>query len=303
MRDLARKNQETDSMPSLDSCYDLSQAVTSLPSEIAWVSLSSGPEPLRQSQEFNLYRKGASAAADQFGQRLEEFHWDRELSPQRLHQILSTRGIRGLLLPSHEPFTDWRKFPWREYAVVRFDRPFPNSQTHLVTADQMGNAMLAMEAIRQRGYRRIGYVSDENQDHEDSSLFLAGYLFDSSGLSTQHQIPPLDIGGLDSATYGKTLVAWIEKHRVEAIFTNRSELIAILQKQGVNVPGEVAVAVANVHDAHAVAGIDPQPEEIGRVGFLMLDSLINEGTGVVNIRRQMVVKGSWVDGPTLPDRR
>ena len=116
-------------------------------------------------------------------------------------------------------------------------------------------------------------------------------------------MPMLNLAGRTPATYGKALLAWIKKHRVEAIFTNRSELMAVLAKLGVKVPDDIAVAVTSVLDAHADAGIDQHPEEIGRVGFLMLNSLINDGAlGIPGIFRQILVEGSWVDGSTLPDR-
>jgi DNA-binding LacI/PurR family transcriptional regulator len=134
-------------------------------------------------------------------------------------------------------------------------------------------------------------------------LFSAGYLHACHGLPDKDQVPLLDIGGLDPQGYGKAVLAWIKKHRVEAIFTNRSELMAKLAQHGVKVPGDIAVAVTSVLDAYADAGIDQHPEEIGRVGFLMLNSLINDGArGIPEIFRQILVEGSWVDGVTLPLR-
>ena len=46
------------------------------------------------------------------------------------------------------------------------------------------------------------------------------------------------------------------------------------------------------------------PEEIGRVGLLMLKSLINDGArGIPPIFRQIQVEGSWSDGDSAPPRR
>lgn len=270
---------------------------------IAWINAWPVPEELHQYREFHLYWEGASAAADKFGYRLEEFRFGGDISPQRLHQILSTRGIRGLLLPPHAIPPDWGAFPWHEYAMVRFGRSLSSLPAHLVTADQVANTMLAMDAIRRRGYRRVGYVADENHDRPHGALFLAGYLYASAGIPEKDRIPALDIAGLNPRDYGKTLLAWIKQHRVEAIFTNRSELIDVLSKLGLKVPDDIAVAVTSVRDAQADAGVDQQPEEIGRVGFLMLNSLINDGAfGIPKIFRQVLVTGSWVDGSTLPDR-
>ena len=105
---------------------------------IAWINAWPKPDDLRKHREFDFYWKGAYAAADKFGYRLEEFQLGRDMSPHRLHQILSTRGIRGLLLPPHHIVPDWKDFPWSEYSVVRFGRSVQHPDTHLVTADQVG---------------------------------------------------------------------------------------------------------------------------------------------------------------------
>ena len=283
--------------------YRLTKSHVPVTSAIAWINAWPKSEDLRKHREFDFYWKGAYAAADKFGFRLEEFHLGRDLTPQRLHQILTTRGIRGVLLPPHQIAPDWKDFPWQEYSVVRFGRSLRYPDTHLVTADQVANTILAVDEIRRRGYSRIGYVSDEHHDLEHRMFFSAGYLYALNALPKKDHVPLLNIAGLNPQEYGKTLLAWIKKHRVEAIFTNRSELMTMLSKLGVKVPDDVGVAVTSVLDAHADAGIDQNPEKIGRVGFLMLYSLINDGArGIPKIFRQILVEGSWVDGATLPPR-
>lgn len=283
--------------------YRLTKSEAPITASIAWINGWPEPERLRKHREFDFYWQGAHAAAEKFGYRLEEFQLGREMSPQRLHQILSTRGVRGILLPPHQIAPEWKDFPWHEYSVVRFGRSLKHPNVHLVTADQVANTILAVDAMRKRGYRRIGYLSDEKHDREHGMLFSAGYMHFCHGLPAADQVPLLDIGGLNPQAYGKAVLAWIKKHRIEAIFTNRSELMAMLAELGVKVPGDIAVAVTSVLDARADAGIDQHPEEIGRVGFLMLNSLINDGArGIPEIFRQILVEGSWVDGTTLPKR-
>jgi len=293
-----------DPMLSALAHYRLTKSEMPITAGIAWINAWPKPENLRRHREFDFYWKGAHAAAEKFGYRLEEFQLGRDMSPQRLHQILSTRGIRGLLLPPHHIIPDWKDFPWSEYSVVRFGRSLKHPDVHLVTADQVANTMLAVDSIRSRGYRRIGYVSDERHDRDHGILFSAGYLHARHALPEKDQVPLLNVAGLDPQAYGKALLAWIKKHKIEAIFTNRSELMSMLAKLGVKVPDDVAVAVTSLLDAHADAGIDQHPEEIGRVAFLMLNSLINDGSrGIPKIFRQILVEGSWVDGSTLPNRR
>jgi DNA-binding LacI/PurR family transcriptional regulator len=302
IRDLAEQvGYRPDPMLSALSLYRLTKSDSPINAAIAWINGWPAPDELRKHKEFDCYWKGAYAAADKFGYRLEEFQVGRDMSPQRLHQILSTRGIRGLLLPPHHNNPGWKDFPWQEYSVVRFGRSLKEPNTHLVTADQVANTVLAVNAMRDRGYHRIGYVADEIHDSEHGILFSAGYMYACHNVPQKDRVPLLNIGGLDTQSYGKALLAWIKKHRVEAIFTNRGELMSVLAKLGVKVPDDVAVAVTSVLDTHADAGINQEPEEIGRVGFLMLNSLINDGSrGIPKIFRQILVEGSWVDGSSLP---
>jgi hypothetical protein len=69
------------------------------------------------------------------------------------------------------------------------------------------------------------------------------------------------------------------------------------------VPDDVALAGNSILDGDADAGIDQHAEEIGRVGVLVLVSLINShDQGIPSIPREILISGSWVDGSTLPVR-
>jgi LacI family transcriptional regulator len=284
--------------------YRQSKSNPSIQAAIAWVNAWPEPESLRTYREFDAYWHGASAAAEKFGYRLEEFRVGRECSPRRLHQILSTRGIRGLLLPPHRIQPEWADFPWESYSLVRFGRSLARPHTHLVTADQVANTMLAIREILKRGYRRVGLVTEETRIQESGHFFEGGYLMAQRSIPEDDRIPVMALGALSAGQRSKAIASWIKKQRVEAIFTDIAEVPALLDKQGIRIPDDVALAVTSVLDTHADAGIDQHPEEVGRVGLLMLNSLINDGArGIPDIFRQILVEGSWVDGSTLPDRR
>jgi len=283
--------------------YRKGKSDTTISSGIAWINAWTDPAKLRNYREFDLYWKGASAAAEKYGYRLEEFRFGEQYTPKRLHQILSTRGIRGILLPPQSPQPEWDDFPWSEYAVVRFGRSLRSPRTHLVTADHVANTMLAFEKIRELGYRRIGFVTDETQ-------LLRGHLFESGYLTAQRlvdeseRIPVFVMNEFPEPERKGALAAWLADHKADVVITNMAEVPDLLQSMGVRVPEDIALAGTTVLDMNIDAGIDQHPEEIGRVGFLMLYSLINDGArGVPSIFRQVLVEGSWVDGASLPDRR
>ncbi|MEO8615622.1 MAG: LacI family DNA-binding transcriptional regulator [Luteolibacter sp.] len=286
------------------SHYRMSKADHPITAAIAWVNAWEEPSALRQFKEFDCYWQGASAAAEKYGYRLEEFRIDAEIKPWLLHQILSTRGIRGLLLPPQRAQTDWGDFPWSEYSVVRFGRSLQSPRCHVVTSDQVANTILAFDETRSRGYRRIGFITDE------SNMRLTGHLFESGYLTAQRFVEapeclPIFVMNHHPVREQKTaLASWLKAHRVDAIITNMEEVAPMLKSMGIRVPEDVALAGTSVLDSNIDSGIDQHPVEIGRVAFLMLNSLINDGSrGIPPIFRQILVEGSWVDGSFLPDRR
>lgn len=271
---------------------------------LAWINAWQPAEKLRSYKQFDYYWNGSEEAARKLGYRLEEFRMDLSVNSERLHQILEARGIRGILLPPQFPHPDWKGFPWEKYSIVRFGRSLRNPQAHVVSADQVANAMLAFAKIRELGYRRIGFVTNE-----DALARMAGHLSEAGFLMAQRlvdeseRVPICVITGIANSGRAGTIAEWMKKHQVDAIFTDVVEIPAILKKAGIRVPEDVGLASTNTHDISISAGIDQQPAEIGRVALLMLHSLITDhARGVSGIFRQLLVEGSWVGGDSLPDR-
>lgn len=285
------------------AAYRNTKSAAGIHSAVAWINAWEQPDELRSYKEFDLYWKGASQSAAKFGYRLEEFRIDREMTPKRLHQVFQARNIRGILLPPQRTQPAWEDFPWQEYSVARFGRTLKFPCAHLVTADQLTNTYIAVSRMRERGYRRIGLIAQDIGHDPRGPHFTAGFL---SAREQFHDENPLPIFCLEG-TVTPELVArfreWMDKEKPDALLgtDNPGEL---LRKAGYRVPDDIPVAVTSILDGGADSGMDQHPEEIGRVGFLLLNSLINDGArGVPTIFRQILVEGSWVDGSSLPDRR
>ncbi|MGD9417340.1 MAG: LacI family DNA-binding transcriptional regulator [Verrucomicrobiota bacterium JB025] len=273
-------------------------------SSLAWINAWPDPKDLRAHLEFDCYWKGATKSAKKFGYRLEEFRLDSNFSPRRLHQILSTRGIRGILLPPHRIQPDWQDFPWENYSVVRFGRTVHTPACHVVTADQVANTILAYEEIYRRGYRRIGFVAPNAELKRNGIIFELGYLGGQRLFDDAAKLPPLLFTRATPQEERQILLKnWIKEHKPDAIFTSLTELPDMLAKENLRVPEDIALAATTILDTTITAGINQHPEEIGRVGLLMLNSMINDGSrGIPEIFRQILVEGCWVDGSSLPPK-
>jgi LacI family transcriptional regulator len=271
---------------------------------IAWINAWPDGDALRKHKEFDFYWQGARMAAEKFGFRLEEFRLGRDCSPKRLHQILSTRGIRGILLPPHQIEPDWSGFPWEEYSVVRFGRSLRHPACHIVTADQIANTILAVQRIHDKGYRRIGFVTLEGDFSKRGMQFELGFLGGQRIIRDEDPLPVLILSRGDPASRRASFKEWLSLHRPDAIFTPDPAVSELIRSCGLRVPEDIGIAATSVLDGGTDSGINQHPEEIGRVGFLMLNSLISDRSrGIPAIFRQILVEGSWVDGTALPDRR
>lgn len=273
-------------------------------SAIAWINAWPQPEKLRGFREFDLYWKGAHAAAEKFGYRLEEFRvGGKNLTPERLHEVLSTRDIRGLLLPPHRNEPDWEDFPWPEYSLVRFGRSLREPRTHLVTSDQVANTLLAFTKMVERGYERIGFVTTGGDLRRNGHLFEAGYLAAQREVNEASRVPILHLGEPPPSQATARLAAWIKEHQVDAIYTDLPGVPSYLKKAGISCPGDIGLAATTVLDTGIDSGINQNPEETGRVGFLTLNAMINDGTrGIPAHMRQILVEGTWIDGTSLPPK-
>jgi LacI family transcriptional regulator len=285
------------------AAYRGRKATPPIHSALAWIDAWPRAGELRRHKEFDLYWKGASEGAAKLGYRLEEFRLDRQMTPLRLHRIFRTRGIRGILLPPHGPFQpDWQGFPWEHYAVARFGRSLKEPLAHLVTADQFTNTFVAVGKMLERGYRRIGLIAREISRDPRGPHFIGGFL---SAREQFHGAKALPIFRFQE-TLTRGLVGrfrkWMDQEKPDALLSavDHREL---LHAAGYRVPHDIPVAATSILDGGADSGMDQHPEEIGRVGMLLLNSLIHDGAhGIPAIFRQTVVEGRWVDGSSLPDR-
>jgi LacI family transcriptional regulator len=270
---------------------------------VAWLNL--WPEQEDRGGEkcrfFDEYRRGAELCTAKFGYRIEDFSLNNSSAP-RIEEILLARGISAIILsPRHfHHEMDLRGFHWEKFSAIRSDR-FPlDPALHLVTPDQFGNTILAFEQILSRGYKRIGFINSGKTDEERIWRSECGYL------SVQQELPPgerLPVYRLDDsdAASREGLRRWMKNQRPDAIITLHSNAREVLESIGYRCPEDIALASVNSVDCDIDAGIDPNAAEIGRSAVLQLLSMIHDNErGIPRHPREIVIKGRWVEGTTLP---
>jgi DNA-binding LacI/PurR family transcriptional regulator len=275
------------------------------PVQAALALIISHPDPakLRAQPDFENCWRGASDAAGKFGYRLEEFCPNEQQPLKQLERIFLTRNIRGIILaplPPGESGVDWESFAWNKFSAVRIGFRETSPPLHYVTSAQATNTMLAFDKMRERGYQRIGFAGNWDK----ARMFGAGFLWSQNDPSLRFHLPPFFFtkGNPEPNQQGE-FEQWLKKAKPDAILTDSLAVPGMLEKAGYRVPEDIGLAATNVRDMPIDAGIDQNTEEIGRIATLSVISLIHDSDlGKPDFIREILVRGTWVDGKSLPIR-
>jgi|SRR5579862_3177648 len=275
---------------------------------LAWLNFWPEPKKLMENSLFGANWKGAVAAADALGYRVEEFICGgHAITPQKLKTILVARGIRGLLLPPQRPAITREEFDfdWSQFAVIRIGRSVSYPATHVVSHSQAHDTIEACRRIRQKGYLRIGFVTTETI--RNNSLFAGGYLQAESMAPRKDQVPILVLSPdptPPTADVLERLDAWMKKHRPEAILSTENNMKSLLGAAGYRVPEDVGLAATSVSISDADAGTFENAEVVGRIAVQNLVGLMHRNElGIPESEQDILVRGTWQDGASLPERQ
>ena len=275
--------------------YTRRKTSTSVRGAIAWVNTWSEPNELRAVPEIERFWHGAAEAALEYGLRLEEFRLGTELSPERLHQVLQTRNIRGIVLPPDPLGSGWRDFPWHDYAVVSFGRAGGGPRGHRIMPSAAGNVALALHRLCGLGYHRVGCLAG------DSLLRHAGYCVvgcvPALRIDFPFKLPVLDLARLPECAAALAVRDWVRACRLDAVLVDHPSTASRLAMAGLMVPRDLAVATLTATASAGMAGIDPEFTDIGRTAVRMLEELLREtSSGAAPRFRQVAIEGTWTDG-------
>ncbi|MBC7366673.1 MAG: LacI family DNA-binding transcriptional regulator [Undibacterium sp.] len=244
---------------------------------------------------------GAASRAKALRFKLYEFSLGSDgLTMDGYARVLRARGVHGVIFLYTEPTDVMADFPWGDFSTIEIDYGKREPVLHTVCLDHFETFTNALARLLALGYRRIGLFLTQFKDqriaHKWSSAF-ASYQRHSGAIG---DVPMLITDALDEASF----MQWHETHRPDLVIGHVDEAVAWLQRAGVRVPKETAFFnLSWTERKRPCAGLDLRLELQGEVAAEAIISQIQRGErGLPADPHTIMVRGRWVDGPTLGRR-
>jgi len=287
--------------PALSSLAARKRRNGSTPFYASVAVLHPNPQSSRATQLFNIHSKYFKEKMQTFGCSVTDFQVDsKRYRPERLAQILRTRGIRGILLGWGQWPDEIRSFPWSEFAVISTERTDLGTGIDKVSM----NHFHAMDDIFERldAYRdkRYGLIMHDDCPANTESLILGSYqanLYERPKLS--RDIPPFKYRLGESA---ERLRVWFKKHKPEVIICHRIIDTKLFESAGITFPKPTRLVVLEIDEESPVkySGIYTQAELGRTIATLLARKIRNDEVKSSDRRAKLtLVNGIWRDGVTL----
>jgi len=245
---------------------------------------------------------GAVARAEHFGYKLEHF-WLAEpgMTPQRFCDILSARGINGLLIGRLPPGQYALELDWDRFSCVALGMTLRSPILHHVTENHFDTVWQTMERCFERGYKRVGFVFTDKQDSPRvGERWLGAYLCQQLRLPARSRLPACTEDPISEAQFCR----WFLRYEPDAILVNNPGLaLKWLKNLGREIPRDVGMVALEHRQELACTGVYYDPAKIGALAVEMLIGLMHRNeTGLPAVPHQVLLTGVWHDDCMLPAR-
>jgi LacI family transcriptional regulator len=270
---------------------------------IALVTDYGGRENWRSKEVCQWEFEGIVARAAALGFRIEifplsEYHGDAT----RLAATLRARGIRGVLLGFSREESLQVPLPAEGFAVAGLSAYFRWAAVDRANFHGFYNVQLALEQMWRLGYRRPGLVVPESNNQISNNLWSGAFLDWQRRLPKCDRCEPFIPADAEVA---KEFNEWLDANEPDSLLVYKVPVRRFLAKRGRMVPSDVGLAYLyrTSDEMGSAAGIDGNLSAVGAAALdLVVEKLNANITGVSDHPKEVLIKGTWHDGATLPSR-
>lgn len=249
--------------------------------------------------------KDIRAQAASHGFAVEEFWLGREgLTPRKLVRILKARGIEGLIVSPMSKRLACAEIDFASFSAVTFGYAMKTPSLHTAGGNVMGGMLLAVERLRELGYRRIGVALTRWIVGRSQSAFTGGLFSLHQDLKAEERVPFLELPheiekGRDA------FCAWVGEHAPDVVISMDTHAPRWIKGMGLRMPEDIAfVSYDWVPSMSGYAGIDQRRPHVAAAAVdLLAVQMSRFERGVPAVPRQVLIPSAWVDGDSVPERR
>ena len=272
---------------------------SSFPPHIAYITAHPNRNQWRDHPTHFSYHNGAAQRADECGYRLEDF-WLAEpgMTARRLGSVIRNRGITGVII-SPFPYTKklFSGFPWEYFSAVALGYSMVRPNLCRTCNHQFQSIQLLVSELHQRGYRRIGFAMERDQNDRVRHNWRGGFMSDVEFFNTWPDVPFL----LHEEWTKERFARWLEMQKPDVIVTAGPEVQHWLDELGLRTPEDIGLANVDLTNPMEglTTGIDQNSLQVGAASIDQLITLMNfNERGIPPIARIVMVEGRFVQGKT-----
>ena len=248
------------------------------------------------------YYDGAVARCHELGFTLELFELSKYgMSGKKLSEVMRYRKVCGQIIGPvpHVGMTldlDWDFFP-----SVAFGYSMPSPPIHRVTVNHHQSINLVLSKLTSLGYKRIGAGTSTSVSRRIGGTFLSGMDAYHREIPRSQRIPVL----LNIPRSPEKLSEWIHKYKPDVFIDHMPQAYGkLLNQVGIKFPDDIAyVSLSWNTNTPQLAGLSQNSFQVGETAVDVLNQLIlSNRKGVPPLQTYTLVNGSWIDGPSAPNK-
>lgn len=271
--------------------------------KLALVNANLDPAAFRDHPTIPSYVEGCENRAATLGYDFDRF-WlhDPDLTAERWLRILTTRGIKGLVIVG---LMDTNQLPakleavWARLPCIVTGVRTRDPALSYCCVDHYNLALIAFERALALGYRRPGLVLDDVIDALVERRFSAGFFAGQRALPRAQQVP--FFGDMTGPRRADLFRSWLERHRPDVVFTLYNVVLGWLKAAGLRIPEDIGVIQLEWRASRPdIAGMNQHNLATGEAAVDMVVSQIhNNESGIQEFPRATMIGATWTDGGTV----
>ncbi len=242
--------------------------------------------------------QGMRRRGGQIGCQVEDFALiEGEMSAARLREILGARGIRGAILEVSRHLPADLADLYGSLACAVVGRAPPAIPLNRAVSNHYLTMARALEVLRDRGYRRVGYYGLNVTDRNINHAWSAALAWHHREMRTDADVLMRNVASWDEVDFFR----WIRDANPEVVVTNHRPALVWLRSTGKRVPEDVGFVDIDLSPSSGpCAGMDQRLELIGAAALdLVARQLIYHELGPPDYVTTVMIEAEWCEGATI----